>query len=295
MKTNGLYHLEPLEEIIETILFTSCIREENPVSVIIVGPSGIGKSAALSRYDSKAILHTDSISSKGLYDIANSDKEKLLRFLIIPDMNPTLSRRPTTVQSALASLLSFTSDGTVRIDDGRETKECLHDPVGIVTAATDDIYGQQARQWFILGLRRRIIPIFFKYTRETMSKLQALVREEKIHSTFPPKRVIGLERKAKPNIPKEMAFQIEGLSLQFAALLGKHKPRTNGNSKLTYDQSSPKLWYIRDVAPISPQITLSTMVRAHAYKNKRGTANKEDYEFLCRFLDFCDPERPREI
>src|SRR6266404_4853411 len=144
MKSNGLYHMEPLEEIIDTILFTSCIQGENPVSIIIVGPSGIGKSAAIVRYESKALLKTDSISSKGLYDIANQDKEKLLRFLMIPDMNPTLSRRSSTVQSVLANLLSFTSDGTIRVDDGRETKECKHDPVGIVTAATDDIYGQQA-------------------------------------------------------------------------------------------------------------------------------------------------------
>lgn len=285
MGANGLFHVEAVTEVIETVLYTSCIRDENPVSIIIVGPSGVSKSMMLARYQSDALRHTDSISSQGLYDISIRDQKNEIKFLLMPDMNPTLSRKPATVQSTIANLLSFTADGTVRIDDGRTAKECKHAPVGLVTAATDDIYNRQAKKWFALGLRRRIIPIFFKYTMETTRKLQALVREDKIHSTPPPPLKIKLSQKARPGISREMNAMIEGLSLRFSMLLGK----------LYSHERDVKKWYVRDVVPVSPQITLGNLCRAHALKNNRAMASNEDYNFLCRFLDFCDPEHPKEI
>lgn len=283
MTLGKMYHIEAMEEVIETVLYTSCINQEIPVSIIIVGPSGVGKSKMLARYQSEALKPTDSISSKGLYDIAVADAKKEVRFLLIPDMNPTLSRKQSTVEATVANLLSFTSDGTVRVDDGRSNKECKHDPVGIITASTDDIYNKQAKKWFALGLRRRIIPIFFKYTRETLDKLQNLVMEEKIHSTNPVIVPINLKKKVRPAIPQDVAFQIKSLSIVFSMHLGKTQTAKN------------KEWYVRDVIPISPQVILSTLARAHALRDNRPAVTMKDYEFLCRFLDFCDPEHPKEI
>lgn len=285
MGANGLYYIEPIQEVIETVIYTGCLRDENPVSIIIVGPSGVAKSMMLARYQSDALRHTDSISSQGLFDISVHDPKQQIRFLLMPDMNPTLSRKPATVQSTIANLLSFTSDGTVRIDDGRGNKECKHSPVGLITAATDDIYSRQAKKWFALGLRRRIIPIFFKYTQETTRNLQKLVREDKIHSTAPAPIKVKLEQKARPVISKQIQENIEMLSLRFSMLLGK----------LYMHDKEVKKWYVREVVPIAPQITLANMARAHALRVKRATVTDDDLQFLYRFMDFCDPEHPKEI
>ena len=285
MKSNGLYHIEPIQEIIETVLYTGCLREENPVSIIIVGPSGIGKSMMLSRYQNEALHHTDSISSQGLFDIAKKDEKGKVRFLLIPDMNPTLSRRASTVQSTIANLLSFTADGTVRVDDGRNEKSCSHAPIGLITAATEDIYNKNAKKWFALGLRRRILPIFFKYSFDTTRKLQELVRQDKIHSTQPMPLRIALVKQARPVIPLEIEASIEGVSWKFSTLLGK----------LFAHEGEIKKWYVREVVPISPQVTLKNLARAHALRDNRPTVDEKDYGFLCRFLDFCDPEHPKEI
>lgn len=285
MGANGLFYVEPIQEIIETVIFTSCIRDESPVSIIIIGPSGIAKSMMLARYQNEALRLTDSISSQGLFDISIHDPKQEIKFLLIPDLNPTLSRKPTTVQSTIANLLSFTADGTVRIDDGRSNKECKHSPVGLITAATDDIYSKQAKKWFALGLRRRIIPIFFKYTMETTRKLQELVKEDKIHSTAPPPAKIKLSQKVRPAIPKDIQTAIEMLSLRFSVLLGK----------LFIHDYEIKKWYVREVVPIAPQITLTNLGRGHALRANRATLTDEDTQFLYRFLDFCDPEHPKEI
>lgn len=279
--------MEAIQELIETVIYTGCIREEVPVSIIIVGPSGIGKSKLLSRYQSPSLRMTDSISSKGLYDVAVADRDKNeVRFLLIPDFNPTLSRRQSTVDATIANLLSFTSDGTVRIDDGREQKECKHDPIGIITASTDDIYKRQEKKWFALGLRRRIIPVFFNYTIATLEKLQTLVMEDKIHSTNPPGAKLTLSKRVRPALGRNHSIMLKGMSHKFAQLLGKSEARSvNGNRQ----------WFVRNVIPISPQVTLGCLIRAHALRAGRATVNDDDYQFVCRFLDFCDPEHPREI
>lgn len=286
---SGLFFLEPVLEIVETMLYTSCVESEIPGSMIMVAPSGVAKSMAIKRYLSESLHHTDSISSQGLYDIAARDHKQEVRFLMIPDMNPTLSRKAATVQSTIANLLSFTADGTVRIDDGRSQKECKHSPVGLVTAATPDIYNAQAKKWFALGLRRRILPIFFQYSRDTTRKLQALVRNQQIHSTAPPAVKVKIGFKSRPEIPEGMTHKIEALSLSFAMLLGK---------LCNYDETdAKKRWRVRDVVPISPQITLMTLARAHALRrNKQAKiCEEDDYAFICKFLDFCDPEHPKEI
>jgi hypothetical protein len=280
-----LFFIEPIKEVIETVLYTACIRDERPCSIIIVGPSGVGKSMMLTRYKSDALHPTDSISSQGLFDIANRDVKNEKKFLLIPDINPTLSRKPTTVQATVANLLSFTADGTIRVDDGRGVKECKHDPIGIITAATDDMYSRQAKKWFALGLRRRIIPIFFRYSMETTRKLQALVRDDKIHSTPPLIININLSKNARPAFHPEMPLGIEMLSMRFSQMLGK----------LYTVEREIKKWFVREVVPISPQLTLSNLARAHAFRDNRAVTNEDDYNFLCRFLDFCDPEHPKEI
>jgi hypothetical protein len=294
MSSSKMFHIEALEEVIETIIYTGCISDEVPVSVIFIGESGLGKSKMLSRYQSPALRPTDSISSKGLYDIAVSDTMKNeIRFLLMPDINPTLSRRPSTVDATVANLLSFTSDGTVRIDDGRDRKECKHEPVGIITSATPEIYAKQTKKWLALGLRRRIIPLFYRYTPITLSKLRQLVREDKIHSTPPQPIKMMLNKRARPAINEELSREIDSQSIVFATMLGKAQGKER-----TYEYGQPVgsfKWYVQNIIPIAPQITLRTLIRAHALRAGRGSASKDDFEFLLRFLGFCDPEHPREI
>lgn len=248
----------------------------------------------LTRYSCPLFVRTDSVSSKGLYDLAKKDEQNTLRYLLIPDMNPTLSRKPSTVEATAANLLSFVSDGTVRVDDGREEKTCKHRPVGIISAATTEIYRKQSKKWFALGLRRRIIPMFYEYADSTVEKLQDLVSESKIRSSLPQAIPLkngkdGLEkmRLSRPFIPKEIQDKIKLKSEKFSVVLGKDT---------AYDKSKKEhFWFVQKIVPISPQITLSNIARAHALLNHRATVSEEDYNFLSIFLDFCDPERPKML
>lgn len=280
--------LEPIEEILETSLLTACVKNAIPISLILVSDSGVAKSKLLQRLhgDNGSIHKTDSFSSQGLFDLSQNDKKNDLKFLIAPDMNPTLSRKPSTVQSTIANLLSFTADGTCRIDDGRREKIAEHTPVGLLTACTPQIYDKQAKKWFALGLRRRIIPIFYSYTQETTDKLMESTRNGNISAAnFPPLHV-NFPAPTLPNIPETLSKEIEMKSKDFAINLGKLSFR---------DEQQAKKWSVIKVVPISPFVTLQAMARAHAIRAKRNQVTREDLEFLSKFIGFTDPEIPRQI
>ena len=44
-----------------------------------------------------------------------------------------------------------------------------------------------------------------------------------------------------------------------------------------------KKWYVREVVPIAPQVTLKNLIRAHAIRHKRNTVTQDDFNFIPRF------------
>jgi len=281
-----LFRMELLQEIAETTFFTASLENENPLSILFVGPSGAAKTKLIQSYKSPFFHITDSVTSKGLYDVMKGDPSGKIKFIMVPDLNPTLSRKPSTAQATIANLLSITCDGTVRIDDGREHKECAHRPIGFVSACAPEIYDKNARKWFALGLRRRIIPIFFSYTQETINALQKETRNGRVNSgdveannlKFP-------SRMVRPEIPAMMKYDIEKLSIVFARNLGK----------IAFVAENIRKWTVREVLPISPQVTLQNLAMAHALRARRSRVLECDISFLNSFVEFTDHETPRKI
>src|SRR5256885_34772 len=109
-----ILEMDTLQEIIKTLLFTTFVRDAVPVSGILVAPSGTAKSTLIRAMAGPFIHVTDSFSSAGLWELVIRDPKNELRFISVPDINPSLSRRPSTVQLSVANLLSLPFYGTGR-------------------------------------------------------------------------------------------------------------------------------------------------------------------------------------
>lgn len=279
-----LFHLAELEEIIETAFMTSAIAKSVPVSLIVVGPSGSAKSALIKQYKSPRFHSTDSFTSQGLFEIIQKDPKNEIAFILVPDINPSLSRKPTVVQSAVANLLTLTFDGSMRIDDGRQVKESKHVPIGFISAVTPEIYAGQAKRWMWLGLRRRIIPLFFGYSNSTIAKLQDRTASGEIQSAAVKPRKIKLPRRQiSPTIPRSEAQAIMVESEKFAQLLGK----------FSINDRNKKVWASHKIVPVSPQLTLRSLAQAHAYRAHKIKVGSADIDFIRRFINYADPETPK--
>lgn len=269
-----------------TLLYTASVKGAVPVSGVFVAESGTAKSKLLQAITGKCIHQTDSFTSTGLFDLTKNDTENKLYWIVTPDMNPTLCRRPATVTATVANLLTLTMDGTCRVDDGRAEKTAKHSPMGFLSAVTPDIYNKQAKKWLSLGLRRRIIPLFYEYTQSTIEKLKAVLREDKISGAqFPPLR-FEINGQYKPLITDAISFHIEAKGVQLAQNLGVQRFK---------DKEGAYKWYVKNIVPISPIATLRTIARAHAIREKRTEVSVRDIEFLGEFLDFTNPSSPKQI
>jgi hypothetical protein len=283
---NAPYLLDGIVDLIVTTLYTAVVTDAVPVSLLLVADSGTAKSKLLKSVKGPCLHHTDSFSSQGLFQLMQNDRDGLLRWIITVDLNPTLSRPSRTVNATVANLLTLTMDGTCRIDDGREEKILEHRPIGFLSAVTPEMYQKQVKKFFQLGLTRRIVPVFYEYSVETIEKLKAIVRDGQITGEDFPLQKINLTKEHKPAISTTRGMQIDVLAQQFSTNLGLTRMK---------DSDQKLRWYLRKIIPISPTVTLRTLAQAYAIRHGRGQVDEPEIEFLTKFIGFTNPSSPRQI
>lgn len=284
--SEALIGLEPLLEIVETAIISSHLAATIPTSLILIGPSGAGKSKAIMQYKGTNGCHlTNDVTSMGLQDIFSNDPENKIRFLVVPDFNVVLSHRASTLQLTVANLLSATSEGTVRIDDGRDKKELSHNPIGILTAMTRDLYTHVAAKWAVLGFSRRFIPIYYEYTLETRQKIQeSIVSGGTTLMQLLPKN-LKVPNKPQATEVGALASKIQAISDELATNIGYVPVRTRKSSKV-------KAAFIGKQLEFTPHLALRTLARAHALRDNRKVVNEDDLKFLMSVINFTRFDRP---
>lgn len=282
--------LDPLLEIIETALYTAYLQGTIPSSVILIGPSGGGKSKTIMQYKQTVGCHlTNDITSSGLLESLADDKDNKLHFFIVPDFNVVLSHKAATLQLTIANLLSVTSEGTVRIDDGRVKKETKHDPVGILTAMTRELYEHVARKWQVLGFQRRFLPLYFEYGLETRLKIQNSISQGATTLLQLAPRNINPPASIQNVDCNSSASKIQLLSDELATNIGyipvRGKQAGTGGFKA-------KTAFIGKQLEFSPHLALRSFARAHALRDRRTEVNEKDLDFLVKMLSFTRFDRP---
>lgn len=289
---NHLVGLGPVLEIVHVALLTSYIEKATPIAIMLVAPSGGGKTATLKRFQADFIHQTNDLTSSGLWQILRDDKDEKLSHICLEDFNPLLSHKSSVSSLTIASLLSVMSDGMMRIDDGRERHELVHKPVGIITGVTPEMFAANLEKWHGLGLIRRFLPIHFVYKQETIHHAQQTIREGKINSKpLPPIKLEIPQSKVSPIISPEFAKDIEMQSVFLGTHLGVNSFVTKGRN------NEWKREYIQGpaVLPMAPHIILRTMAQARALKERRMHVDESDMVFLRTLVSFVNPLSPAQL
>jgi len=281
--------MQMIETIIRTVISTGQIRDAVPVSLMIVGPSGGGKSKTLLAFKGAAVHLTDDMTSTGLADIIKADKDSAITHIMLPDFNPVLSHKASVTGLTVANLLGITQDGTIRIDDGREVKELEHQPMGILTAVTPLMYEKNLHKWDVIGFRRRFLTIHFDYSPGTIKTAMDLIGSGLLKG--------GQLVTVAVNAPKEKQAPriVPGLNAdidQIAGTMSSHLAAFVGVK--VQDGHRQKKWFQgRPVPPMSPKHMCRWMAQAHAFNESRPVVSKQDIAFLLQLLEFTDPTRPK--
>jgi len=120
LRKTELIGKEPEQHIIELVLGTSYVRNENPASLMILGRSGAGKTELLKKFRNNNSTHARQRFSafgilqdliEGKIPLLFEDGKKLLGHLVIYDMNDILSFKPESINSTVQFICALTEEG----------------------------------------------------------------------------------------------------------------------------------------------------------------------------------------
>jgi hypothetical protein len=291
LSTESMIGMEPIQEILETAFHSGYLSHAIPISIMLIGPSGAGKSKSVMQYKTSAGCHvTTDVTSMGLQQLLQGDHKGEIKYIIIPDFNLVLSHRHSTLQLTIGNLLSMTSEGIVRIDDGRDIKEMKHEPIGIISAMTRDMYSSIGKKWVALGFNRRFLPVNYDYslrTREFINNSISLGETTSLH--LPDKKISIPGKKIDIGIGEEDSQRLKVFSGELAECIGwvGVRSRQNGHS-----EAKPRAVFTGRQLEFSPHIILRTLARAHALRDGRGVVNSDDVEFIMKMISFTRFDHP---
>ena len=175
--------MEKLKELIKIVLLTGYIKNEQPVSLLLIAEPDSGKSSLMSRVvTNRGILELTDISAWGISQMIAPliDKNIEIKHIIIPDFLVVLSKSKSTAERTITFINSLTEEGIANIgtylNRGIEFK--VSDKVrntrvraGIITALTPDEYNKKKKKMNQFGFLSRFLVVRYEYSTDYLDRI----------------------------------------------------------------------------------------------------------------------------
>jgi len=155
---------------INLVLQTAFLKSfRKPISLLVLGKPGIGKSRLLSPLAKvKEVSYVNDITPKYLVEFLGKVKSREKKFLAVPDFTNCMSHGKNTRTTLVAVLRSMTEEGVVDLSDYHlEFKSDKPVRAGLITATTHSSYEGFKRRWKATGFLSRLLPFSFDHSIET--------------------------------------------------------------------------------------------------------------------------------
>lgn len=276
-----LVKMERIREIIESVICTGFVESPHTCSIILVGPSGSGKSHSMMQFRNySSVSLQNELTTMIMSEVLKRDRHNEIKHFLLPDLNPTLSHKSSVVQLFLSSLLTLESEGVFKAGEGTRIERVEHNPVGMITACTPEMYDRHHKRMYNIGLIRRMAPVFYDLCGDTIATAQEEKENGKIHvATILPDRKL---QPVRVMIPAPEASSIRHLSSVLATNLGIGPVwYKDGNGK---NHVEPGV-IGKPLLPLGPHDFLRTLAKGHALKDNRTDVTKDDTDFIAFFVD----------
>ena len=261
-------HIEPLKKIIEAVLISPYIKDEKPLSLLIVAKAESGKTSAMKMYrETKGIVWITDCTAYGITrDILPKMVSGEIKTLIIPDLITPLSKSHKTRQSFVAFLNNLIEEGVAKITTyamswNEEVK------ANVITAVTDGALRDGRHEWAKMGFLSRFIVFSYSYSISTIQDILNYYSEhglkmKGVKLRLPKKEVdIGL--------PKEIADRLNPIATKVGEQF--------------------ELYGIR------AKINFRSLLKALAFRNGRKTVTEAEFQEFLELADYmnfkCNPIR----
>ncbi len=274
--------LDDIEDIVQITVYSGALKDENPLSVSLIGGYGTGKSSVIKKTykkppDPKAvkvgrgktqkIIYIRQVSGSVLYTtnstpyiiytrFADVLKSGQVKHIAMPDFLNVLNQPKYVLASHLTFYNSLIEEGILSIEsrDGQFVAE-MPVRIGLITAIAKRDFITKHDIWSGIGFLTRVLPVSYHYSNNTQQKIRNSAKEKQylteknFEITLPPETEIEL--------PLHFADAIEQVALK---------------TKDPYDETG-----------VRRQKQLQVFCMANALKNKRKSVDLEDIQKLYKY------------
>jgi hypothetical protein len=215
MKVNEITGLEFLKEIIETTLFSAYLKNEKPLSTLIVARPEHGKTEILLQYaGNKGVEVIQDTTSFGLVNyLFPKILSQEIKHIIFPSFEKIFTRNKVTINQVLTCINNIVEEGigiasifTKNITFPSQGKVAR---AGVIIGCVPDLIREHRTILQRYGFWSRMLPICYGYAEEDLSKIH-----EEIKEGINPFHQIKLKFPSKPKeviLPKEVADEMDVL------------------------------------------------------------------------------------
>lgn len=260
---DSLIHLELLKKIIEATIISPYIKDENPISLLIVAKAESGKTSVMKLYrENKGIVYMTDCTAYGLTrDILPKIVSGEVKTLMIADLLTPLSKSHKTRQSFIAFLNNLIEEGVAKIT----TYVTVWDKevnVNVITAITDEALHDGRHEWARMGFLSRFVMFSYSYSLSTV--MEILTRYSQHGLKLDKAKVKLPEKEVDIELPQEIAEKLNPIAMKIGEQF--------------------KLYGIR------AKINLRALIKALAYRNGKTTVTDEEFKELLELTDYMNFE-----
>jgi len=257
---NGyLIHLEPLKEIVECALLSPYVKNEKPISLLIVAKAESGKSSVMKQYrENKGVVYLTDCTAYGITrDVLPKIVSGEIKTIMIPDLLTPLSKQTKTRQSFVAFLNNLIEEGVAKIRTystvwNRDVK------ANVITAITDEALRDARHSWAKMGFLSRFIVFSYSYGISNVTKILNYYSEHGLKSKNTkvklPKRHVDVK------LSKETANRLNPIAMRIGEQF--------------------RLYGFR------AKINFRSLLKCLAYRNGRKVVAEEDFQEFLELADY---------
>jgi hypothetical protein len=175
-----IVELDALEEAVIAVLFSAYVKDEKPLSLLIVAKPESAKTAVLKKYrDNKGIVYLTECTAYGLTrDILPKIVTSEVKHIMIADLITPLSKSTKTRQGLIAFLNNLIEEGVAKMTTYATVWE-KEVKCGLITAITEDALKDGRHDWAKMGFLSRMFIFSYSYPISIVHRIFNSLMEDK--------------------------------------------------------------------------------------------------------------------
>jgi len=171
--------VKKIKDIVRLCIASSFLKEEKPVSILLLADAECGKTSILYSFCYKKYQNITKITKPRASVLEELMKKSSdgLNYLIVPDLIRMTYSGKSTSQNLVSFLNSAVEDGVTEVstfEGGKANITSFPKPryLGIATALTRASMSDGRRGWNKIGFFSRFLPVSYSYTKDQQKKIR---------------------------------------------------------------------------------------------------------------------------